>query len=64
MPNDSDVMLGDIFVTRNVYKKHLNGFSVAKVIKINENNQYFMDIELEPVEKLQHLDTILLVNKK
>ena len=63
MPNNADIVIGDIFVTHNINKKVLNNFLVAKVTKINNNSsQYFMDVELEPIEKLGHLDTVLLLD--
>lgn len=62
MPNNADIVIGDVFVTHNVNKKSLNGFLVAKVIKINNSHQHFMSVELEPIEKLGQLNSVLLLD--
>lgn len=59
---DSDIKIGDIFVSSGVDNKFPKNHPVAIVRQINNTYSSFMDIKLSPIENINLLDIVLLIN--
>ena len=65
IPLDSDVKLGDIFVTSGIGTNYPPGYIVGKVFKIDKPpNEPFLTIILKPIQNMDKLEFILIVSKK
>jgi len=62
---DSDVKLGDIFVTSGIGTSYPSGYLVGEVSKIDKpTNEAFLTIVLKPIQNMDKLESILIVSKK
>ena len=65
IPLDSDVKLGDIFVTSGIGTTYPPGYLVGKVFKIDKPpNEAFLTISLKPIQNMDKLEFILIVSQK
>ena len=65
VPLNSDVKLGDIFVTSGIGNSYPVGYHVGRVISIdNISNGSFQLISLKPSQNMHKLELILIVSKK
>jgi rod shape-determining protein MreC len=65
IPLDSDVKLGDIFVTSGIGTTYPSGYLVGKVSKIYKPpNEAFLTIVLKPIQNMDKLEFILIVSQK
>jgi len=65
IPLDSDVKLGDIFVTSGIGTTYPSGYLVGKVSKIHKPpNDAFLTIVLKPIQNMDKLEFILIVSQK
>jgi rod shape-determining protein MreC len=62
---DSDVKLGDIFVTSGVGTTYPPGYPVGEVSKIDKPpNEAFLTITLKPIQNMDKLEFVLIVSQK
>ena len=55
IPLDSDIKLGDIFVTSGIGNSYPTGYSVGRVSSIDEEQEpSFMTILLEPMQNMNN----------
>jgi rod shape-determining protein MreC len=65
IPLDSDVKLGDIFVTSGIGTTYPPGYLVGKVSRIDKPpNEAFLTIILKPIQNMDKLEFILIVSQK
>jgi len=65
IPLDSDVKLGDIFVTSGIGTTYPPGYLVGKVSKIDKPpNEAFLTIILKPIQNMDKLEFILIISQK
>ena len=65
IPLDSDVKLGDIFVTSGIGTTYPPGYLVGKVSKIDRPpNEAFITITLKPIQNMDKLEFVLIVSQK
>ena len=65
IPLDSDIKLGDIFVTSGIGNSYPIGYSVGRVSSIDEEQEpSFMTIFLEPMQNMNSLELVLIVKEK
>ena len=65
IPVDSDVKLGDIFVTSSIGTTYPPGYLVGEVYRIDKPpNEAFLTITLKPIQNMEKLEFILIVSKK
>ena len=63
--HESDVKLGDIFVTSGIGNFYAPGYSVGKVRSIDETlDASFLTIYLEPTQNINKLELVLVVKEK
>ena len=64
IPLDSDIKLGDIFVTSGIGTTYPPGYLVGEVSKIDKPpNDAFLTIILKPIQNMDKLEFILIVSK-
>jgi len=64
VPLDSDIKLGDIFVTSGIGTTYPPGYLVGEVSKIDKPpNEAFLTIILKPIQNMNKLEFILIVSK-
>ena len=62
---DSDVKLGDIFVTSGIGTTYPPGYLVGEVSKIEKPpNEAFLTIILKPIENMDKLEFVMIVSKE
>jgi rod shape-determining protein MreC len=62
---DSDVKLGDIFVTSGIGTTYPPGYLVGEVSKIDKPlNEAFLAISLKPIQNMDKLEFVLIVSQK
>lgn len=65
IPLDSDVKLGDIFVTSGIGTRYPPGYLVGKASKIDKPpNEAFITITLKPIQNMDKLEFVLVVSQK
>ena len=65
IPLDSDIKLGDIFMTSGIGNSYPPGYSVGRVKSIDENlDPSFMTVYLEPTQNLNRLELVLIIEEK
>ena len=65
IPLESDIKLGDIFMTSGMGNSYPQGYSVGKVKSIDENlDPSFMTVYLEPTQNLNRLELVLIIEEK
>ena len=65
VPLDSDVKLGDIFVTSGIGTTYPPGYIVGEVSKIEKPpNEAFLTIILKPIENMDKLEFVMIVSKE
>jgi len=65
IPLESDIKLGDIFMTSGIGNSYPSGYSVGRVKSIDETiNAPFMTIYLEPIQNINRLELVLIVKEK
>ena len=65
IPIESDIKLGDIFVTSGIGNSYPSGYSVGKVSSIDEEQEpSFMTILLEPIQNMNSIELVLVVKEK
>ena len=65
IPVDSDVKLGDIFVTSDIGTTYPPGYLVGEVYRIDKlPNEAFLTITLKPIQNMDKLEFILIISQK
>ncbi len=65
IPLESDIKLGDIFMTSGIGNYYPSGYSVGRVKLIDENQDpSFMAVYLEPTQNMNRLELVLIVKEK
>ena len=65
IPLESDIKLGDIFMTSGIGNSYPQGYSVGRVKSIDENlDPSFMTVYLEPTQNLNRLELVLIIEEK
>jgi len=65
IPTESDIKLGDIFVTSGIGNSYPSGYSVGRVKMIDETlDPSFMTVFLEPTQNMNKLELVLIVKEK
>ena len=65
VPLESDVKLGDIFVTSGIGNSYPVGYLVGRVTQINNLlNDSFLSITLQPLQNMNKLELVLIVSEK
>ena len=65
IPLESDIKLGDIFMTSGIGNSYPSGYSVGRVKSIDENlDPFFMTVYLEPTQNLNRLELVLIIEEK
>jgi len=65
IPLESDIKLGDIFMTSGIGNYYPSGYSVGRVKSIDENQDLsFMTVYLEPTQNMNRLELVLIVKEK
>jgi rod shape-determining protein MreC len=65
VPLESDVKLGDIFVTSGIGNSYPVGYLVGRVTRINNLlNDSFLSITLQPLQNMDKLELVLIVSEK
>ena len=65
IPLESDIKLGDIFMTSGIGNIYPSGYSVGRVKSIDENlDPSFMTVYLEPTQNLNRLELVLIIEEK
>ncbi|MFL2508989.1 MAG: rod shape-determining protein MreC [Candidatus Pseudothioglobus sp.] len=65
IPLESDIKLGDIFMTSGIGNSYPIGYSVGRVKSIDENlDPSFMTVYLEPTQNLNRLELVLIIEEK
>jgi len=64
MPLETDVKLGDIFVTSGIGGSYPEGYPVGEVTEVKTlNNEAFLFIKLKPLEDINALEIVLVVSE-
>ena len=64
IPLESDIKLGDIFMTSGIGNSYPSGYSVGRVKSIDENQDpSFMTVYLEPTQNMNSLELVLIVKE-
>jgi rod shape-determining protein MreC len=64
IPLESDIKLGDIFMTSGIGNSYPSGYSVGRVKSIDENqDSSFMTVYLEPTQNMNSLELVLIVKE-
>ena len=65
IPLESDIKLGDIFMTSGIGNSYPPGYSVGRVKSIDENlDPSFLTVYLEPTQNLNRLELVLIIEEK
>ena len=65
IPLESDIKIGDIFVTSGIGNSYPSGYFVGRVNKVDESlNSSFMSVSLEPTQNMNKLELVLIVKEK
>jgi len=65
IPLDSDVKLGDIFVTSSIGTTYPPGYLVGHVYRIDKPpNEAFLTITLKPIQNMDKLELILIISQQ
>ena len=65
IPLESDIKLGDIFMTSGIGNSYPPGYYVGRVKSIDENlDPSFMTVYLEPTQNLNRLELVLIIEEK
>lgn len=60
IPANTDIAIGDTWTTSGKAGVFYNGFNVGKVIDIKQNNNNFIDVILEPTQKIEQTIFVLV----
>jgi rod shape-determining protein MreC len=64
IPLQSDIKLGDIFMTSGIGNYYPSGYAVGRVRSIDENQDpSFMTLYLEPTQNMNRLELVLIVKE-
>jgi len=65
VPLDSDVKIGDIFLTSGIGNSYPSGYVVGRVTSIDDSeNSSFLSIIIQPVQNMNKLELILIIKEK
>ena len=65
VPLDSDVKVGDIFLTSGIGNLYPSGYLVGRVTSINDTiDASFLSISLQPTQNMNKLELVLIVKEK
>tara|TARA_B110000914_G_scaffold29563_1_gene22261 strand:+ start:920 stop:1723 length:804 start_codon:yes stop_codon:yes gene_type:complete len=65
VPLDSDVKVGDIFLTSGIGNLYPSGYLVGRVTSIDDTiNASFLSISLQPTQNMNKLELVLIVKEK
>jgi len=65
IPLESDIKLGDIFMTSSIGNSYPSGYSVGRVKSIDKTQDpSFMTVYLEPTQNINRLELVLIVKEK
>ena len=65
VPLDSDVKVGDIFLTSGIGNLYPSGYLVGRVTSIDDTiNASFLSISLEPTQNMNKFELVLIVKEK
>lgn len=60
---ESDIKIGDIFVTNSLGSKFPNGYPVGRVVQAEQRkNESFMHITLEPMQQIHDLEFVIILD--
>lgn len=58
---DEEVNLGDIFITSGIGNSYPAGYPVGKVVDIIKNKDEFLSVLIEPIEKINELEFVIII---
>ena len=61
---DADIKIGDIFVSSHIGSKFPKNYPVGVVSRIKRSDDVFINIELTPIENINQLEFLLIINDK
>ena len=65
MPLDSDVKVGDLFLTSGIGNSYPSGYLVGRVTSIDDSvDASFLSITLQPSQNMNKLEMVLIINGK
>ena len=65
IPQESDIKIGDIFVTSGIGNSYPSGYFVGRVSSVIESpNSSFMRVFLDPTQNMNQLELVLIVKVK
>ena len=65
VPLNSDIKLGDTFITSGIGNSFPSGYSVGRVSALDESlNASFLSITLQPSQDMNKLEFVLIVKEK
>jgi rod shape-determining protein MreC len=65
IPLESDIKIGDIFVTSGIGNSYPSGYSVGRVKSVDESpNSSFMRVSIDPTQNMNQLELVLIVKEK
>ena len=65
IPLESDIKIGDIFVTSGIGNSYPSGYFVGRVKSIDESpNSLFMRVTIDPTQNMNQLELVLIVKEK
>ena len=65
IPLESDIKIGDIFVTSGIGNSYPSGYFVGRVKSVDESpNSSFMRVSIDPTQNMNQLELVLIVKEK
>ena len=65
VPLDSDVKVGDLFLTSGIGNSYPSGYLVGRVTSIDDSlDASFLSISLQPTQNMNKLELVLIVKEK
>ena len=61
---NADIKIGDIFVSSHIGSKFPENHPVGVVTRIKHSDDFFINIELTPIENINQLEFLLIINDK
>ncbi len=65
LPINSNISIGDIFVTSGIGSIYPSGYPVGRVVEFEKyGNTEFLSIKLEPIADMSQVEYILIISKE
>ncbi len=65
VPVNSDIRVGDLFLTSGIGNSYPPGYIVGRVVSLNKTeNDSFLSITLQPTQNMNELENVLIVTEK